>query len=372
LKIVADENIPLVNELFGKFAEIVLLPGRHIQPADVSDTDILLIRSVTNANASLLAGSKVKFVGTATAGTDHVDINWLEKNDITFTSAKGCNAEAVAEYVVCCIASLQQRKLLSTTQLCAGVVGVGQVGTKVVEKLSQLGFTVLQNDPPRAASETQFVSTALSDFTDLDLICLHTPLIKLGLWPSYHLIDEEFLKPLKPGTIILNAGRGEVIDSIAFKKFGKNLIACFDVWEHEPNLDLDLLRSAAIATPHIAGYTLEAKLRGTLMLYEAAQKVFNLPTQPSSDVFFPKLSLETKAQSWQKIVLQCYDPWQDTQTTQQALLNTESPAHEFDSLRKHYKKRHEFASLNLKLLDDVALKEKNLLHALGIKFQAQI
>lgn len=368
MKVVADENIPLVNELFGKFADIKLLSGRYIQKSDVIDADILLIRSVTTANADLLSGSKVKFVGTATTGTDHVDINWLKENNITFASAKGCNTEAVAEYVVSCIASLQQRKLLNTTQLRLGVVGVGQVGTKVVEKLSQLNFSILQNDPPRAAVETQFHSTALSDFTNLDLICLHTSLTKLGSFASYHLIGEDFLKQLKPGTVLLNAGRGAVIDSAAFKKFGKNLIACFDVWEHEPHLDLDLLQRAAIATPHIAGYTVEAKLRGTLMLYEVAQKVFNLPKHQSSIALFPHLNLETKAKSWQDAVLQCYDPWQDTQATQQALLNTENYAHEFDNLRKHYKKRYEFASIHLKLPDGVVLKEKDLLRKLGIKF----
>jgi erythronate-4-phosphate dehydrogenase len=370
LKIVADENIPLVEELFASFGEVVLLPGRQIHAEEVKDADILLVRSVTNVEKNLLTNSKVKFVGTATTGTDHVDIDWLNEAGIAFASAKGCNAEAVAEYVIGSVASLRHQDLLPQKNLRAGVIGVGNVGSKVSAKLKILGFDVLQNDPPRAKQEKNFPSIPLSDFVDLDLICIHTPLIKNGSFPTFHLINHSFLKNLKPNLVLLNAGRGAVIDFSDLEHSGQQLLWCFDVWEHEPQIDLSILKKATLATPHIAGYTFEAKLRGTLMLYQAAQKLFNFSLSMKAASLFPKIEikLERSADSWEKVLLQIYNPIDDTERMRDILLSApkEIAAH-FDQLRKHYPKRHEFSSIVLKNTEHLTDSDKSLLGQLGLR-----
>lgn len=367
MKIVADENIPLVKELFGSSGEVSLIPGRSIQPHDVKAADILLVRSMTPVDKNLLVGSQVKFVGTATAGIEHIDTNYLKKAGIIFANAAGSNANAVAEYVICCVANLLQQKLLPANAH-VGVIGVGKVGSKVVNKLSLLGFTVLQNDPPRAEKDTAFVSVPLSEFSALDLICLHTPLTKSSLHPTFHLIDKRFLENSKQNVILLNAGRGGVIDSRDLFAFGQHAIWCLDVWEHEPNIDLNILKRTKLATPHIAGYTMEAKLQGAFMLYQAAQQALKLPeaTVPLPNIEF---ELIPSTAFWHEVVLQIYNPEADTQAMRAALLNApQKIAENFDNLRKHYPKRHEFSSITLKNAENIKEIDKAILQELGFKF----
>lgn len=374
MKIIADENIPLVNELFAPLGEVILLPGRKISHREVADADILLVRSVTQVNEALLADSKVKFVGTATTGIDHVDTAWLEKNHIAFADAKGANAQAVAEYVICCIANLQQRGLLPKKALSAGIIGVGHVGSNVALLLKRLGFHVLLNDPPRAEQEKNFVSTPLEKFIDVDLVCLHTPLTLNGSFPTYHLIEKNFLQQLKLGCVLLNAGRGAVINSSDLLQYGRHLIWCLDVFENEPDIDRDILKNAAIATPHIAGYTVEAKLHGALMLYQAAQKALNFPATAMTQSFFPHigLTLSSSTSSWQDVLLQVYNPLNDTENMCKTLLNLpkEEAAHQFDYLRKHHPKRYEFASVILENTDVLKTVDKKILQHLGFEIQS--
>lgn len=368
LKIVADENIPLLAELFAHWGDVVLMPGRKIQRQDLVDTDILLIRSVTQVDQPLLQDTGVKFVGTATTGTEHIDIDWLAQHKIAFASAKGSNAEAVADYVVACLAALYKKQTLSKKTRRAGIIGVGNVGSKVAAKLQLLGFDVLQNDPPRAATDSTFTSTPLSKFFDLDLICLHTPLTKHSLHPTYHLINERFLKNLKPGCVLLNAGRGAVIDFVALEKYSKNLTLCLDVWEHEPHINLEILSQALIATPHIAGYSVEAKLQGAFILYEKACAFFQKPAIFSDhDSFSSKVNLMIQSPHWEDIILQIYDPLQDTIQMQRDLLVAKNVAHNFDILRKHYPRRHEFKSVFLQNKAILPTAEWHLLQQLGLK-----
>ncbi len=369
MKIIADEAIPLVIDLFSPWGEVVLLPGRQIKASDVKDADILLVRSITPVNQSLLAGSQVKFVGSCTAGMDHLDIQWLDQTGIAYANTAGFNAEAVAEYVVCVAAALRQTKLLPSQNNKAGVIGVGRVGRRVITHLENLGFSVLQNDPPRAALESDFSSTSLSAFTGCDLICLHTPLTRQGLYPTYHLINRDFLQQLKPGTIILNAGRGAVINTDDLLKFGRHLIWCFDVWEHEPNINLTALELAAIATPHIAGYTMQAKLRGTLMIYQAALKALQLPVQPLSPSLAPTFDLASTAQTWEELVLEIYNPMTDTTRLKSSLLNStpEQIGLCFDDLRKHHLQRHEFDAIRLEQTQQFTILDLDIIKHLGFR-----
>ncbi len=270
MKIIADEKIPLVQDYFGKNNELILKPGRTLSHDDVKEADMLLVRSVTRVNETLLKDTAVKFVGSVSAGIDHLDIEWLNKKNIMWRAAQGSNAAAVAQYVLCVIAALQKMKLLAEKNLRAGVIGVGFVGKEVVEKLKMLGIEVFQNDPFRADAEKDFISTSLEKFNEFDLILLHTPLTRDGKYPTHHLIDKNFLKKQKKHSVLLNAGRGAVIDSDALKKYGKHLVCCLDVWENEPNIDREILNFATIATPHIAGHTIQAKNRATKMIFDAA------------------------------------------------------------------------------------------------------
>ena len=345
MKIVADENIPFLKELLPNDAELILKPGRDIQRHDLIDADILMTRTVTPVNADLLANTAVKFVGTATAGYDHLDTSWLTDNGIAWAYAPGVNATAVAEYVICCIAYLQTQNVLSP-QARIGVIGVGHIGAKVAKRLQTLGLDVLLNDPPRAAQESHFYSTPLSQFQDLDCICLHTPLTTTGSFPTHHLLNESFLKTLNPSCVLLNAGRGAVIDNVALAKSSMKTI-CLDVWENEPNIVLSLLEKATIATPHIAGYSLQAKFQAVYMIYEKIKKHFHFQDAHPEDFLMDirkKIKLPVVPNdTWQTLALKIYNPVDDTQIMKKTLLSASDPARAFETLRQHYAFRNEFS-----------------------------
>ena len=197
MKIVADGKIPQVDHYFSGLGELILKPGRTLTREDVLDADILLTRSVTRIDKKLLHDTSVKFIGSVSTGLDHMDIEWLNQAGIAWSVAKGGNATAVVEYIVCVIAALQKQNFLSHKNLRAGVAGVGNIGSKVVDVLKILGFDVIQYDPLRAENEKDFSSTALEDFSGLDLITLHTPLTHKGKYPTYHMIDKNFLERQK-------------------------------------------------------------------------------------------------------------------------------------------------------------------------------
>lgn len=348
LNIVADEEIPLVRTLFGQFTQIKLKPGDEIQREDLINADILLVRSITRVDEALLHNTPVKFVGIAAAGIDHVDGNWLDKNKIIWHNAKGSNAHAVAEYVLCCIAALQQKKLLHDAPLRVGLIGIGNIGKAVKHYFDQLGYEVLCHDPPKAAKEKNFVSTPLSHLIDCNLISIHASLEKKGEHPSFHLIDEKFLASLKEGTILINTARGAVVDSQALLNH-RSIIACLDVWENEPWIDLALLDHATIATCHIAGYSKNAKINATFMLYEQMQNYFNLPSLTEKNELLnnniKKIKLD-KNKDWQSMLLNHYNPFDDTKEMKTKLLNDPKNIGEnFYWLRKNYRWREEFIDL---------------------------
>ena len=278
MKIVADENILALEGWFGKKVELVLLPGREIRAEHVEDADALLVRSITRVDRSLLQGSKVTFVGTATSGTDHLDRYWLGEQEITLADAAGANANAVVEYVLAALASLIKDEGLPLWQCRVAVVGVGHVGGALIRRLQNLGIECVACDPlQQTLSGVEYVG--LDEALRADVVCLHTPLSRHGEHATWHMLDHERLAALRPETVLINAGRGEVIDSLALNELlqrvpGQKVI--LDVWENEPSPSIELLQKVHIGTPHIAGYSVEAKLAASRCILKCLCEHFRL------------------------------------------------------------------------------------------------
>lgn len=361
--IVADENIPLLAEFFADFGDIRALPGRHMTREDVKAADALLVRSVTPVNESLLTDSRVQFVASATIGTDHIDQVLLAAKDIGFANAPGCNAESVADYVVSALLNLAELKQQELSSKLIGVIGVGNVGSAVVRRLRSFGCDVICNDSPRVLNEGP-----LDGFVDLeelltraDVVCMHAPLTASGPFPSYHLIRNEQLGLFKPDAWLVNAGRGAVIDNQALKHFltvnTGSLEVVLDVWEPEPNLDLELLKLVRWGSPHIAGYSIEGRMRGTEMVYHAFCRHFGLPIEKSLQQFLPEApalvidepedhltsgSLQSRVLD---LVNQCYDLKGDDARLREVLtMESGQVGSYFDQLRREYPVRRQLSS----------------------------
>jgi len=329
MKILTDEKIPLIADLFGTEAAVIQKPGHLITADDLKDVDVLLVRTVTKVNEALLKGSAVRFVGTATSGIDHLDCDYLKQYGIAWASAKGANAEAVVNYVMGSITTLQKLNKLPKKPR-VGIIGVGKIGSRLAEVLKPMATEILLNDPLRAENEIDFVSTPLEAFYSLDLISLHTPLTHHTQHPTYHLINAEFLRHLKPQSVLINTARGGVIDEAALLELTEPPTLCLDVWEHEPSINLKLMELATIATPHIAGYSQEAKWRASLMLYEPIRRCFGLSEMSAS--LKELLPLEQERQ----FVNCLYLPLKDTEVMKNALLNSDNARECFEELRRNY------------------------------------
>ncbi|NKB46465.1 MAG: DUF3410 domain-containing protein [Legionellales bacterium] len=347
-QIVADQQILGLDCYFNDPAfDLIQLPASAITSAQLRHTDVLIVRSVLPVNATLLANSNVRFVATATSGSDHLDKAWLANQHISWYAAVGCNANAVAEYVLCSIAALRQQQLLVGNGLTAVVVGVGQVGQRVATHLQMLGFTVLLHDPPRAKIEPDFISTSWADLIQADLICLHTPLTSANNpYPTYHLIDQTFLTKLKPGCVLLNAGRGAVVDTQALLTSGNHIHLCLDVYEHEPAIDLAVMQQATLCTPHIAGHAITAKWRASHMVYQAIMNWLGQPMQMTTPTYpQPAVTVDPQLFScWEDFVLACYDPRQDMQRMRTSIEHAGDVGQAFTQLRNQYPPRFEFES----------------------------
>ncbi len=373
LRIVADENMPLVDELFGPLGEVIRLPGRGMSAADVREADILLVRSVTRVDAALLAGSRVRFVGTATIGQDHVDRAHLQQHGIGFASAPGSNARSVAEYVLSALLALEHR-VGPLTACRIGVVGCGQVGARVAALLQAAGATVVAYDPLIPQDRYAFLGS-LEQVMAADVLCLHTPLTRSGDHPSFHLFDQDRLARLGAGQLLLNAGRGPVVDNLALlqrlrRANGPGVV--LDVWEPEPAIDPELMAEVAIATPHIAGYSQDGKLAGTHMVYLAACKHFGLGegeafVAPGAGLV-DLSACATEHEAIRLAVNACYDIKADDERMRSAVtasLTSADVAKAFDDLRKHYPVRREFAAHRLCGLAGMDLRARQRLSALG-------
>lgn len=375
LKIVADEDLPFLQRYFEGAGELIVKPGRSLVRADLLKADLLLVRSVTRVDESLLRGTPVKFVGTVTTGFDHLDTAWLDSAGILWRSAHGYNAIPVAEYVIASIAALQMQNRLAKEALRIGVVGVGQIGSLVAKWCTFLGYTLLLSDPPRKELDPLFTSCDLSALNNLDLITLHTPLTKEGKYPTQHLINASFLNLSKNKSVLLNTSRGAVVDFAALQQEEDRWTYGFDVWEGEPKIDLKRLRGAALATPHLAGYSLQCRYRGIDMIYEACRELGFVAEASKSPLSQPRQHLSFAGQelSWQEVVLSIFNPLTVTAVMKETLLKeSEKCATLFDELRQHYIghaiARHEFGATTV---SELTLKEKdrNILTKLGITIE---
>ena len=278
MNIVADKNIHFVDQAFKQFGEVELLETTGFKKDAIKNADILIVRSEVKVNEKLLDGSKVRFVGTSTIGTDHIDINYLSQKKIAFANAPGSNSNSVAEYVVVALLELQEKYNFQLEGKSIGVVGVGNIGSKVVKYAKALGLNVLQNDPPLKKLTNNPDFLPLDDLMSCDIITLHVPLTFDGEDKTYHLFDKDRIGKMKKGSVLINTSRGAVVDTNALKNAlssGHLLTAILDVWENEPNIDVELLKKVFIGTPHIAGYSLDGKVNAIRMVYEAACKYFN-------------------------------------------------------------------------------------------------
>lgn len=368
LKIVADENMPQVEEIFSEFGEVILRPGRNLEAAELCDADLLLVRSITQVNKTLLGNSRVNFVGTATIGTDHIDKTYLQQEGIGFSNAPGCNAEAVVDYVISSIFSLAQEQGFAPENRTYGIVGVGNVGSRLQKRLQQCGFNVLLNDPPRAKQEAGFVELDQL-ISEADFICLHTPLTREGDYPSYHLFSEAELKRLRQGAVLLNAGRGPVIDNQALHQVGQerpDLSFVLDVWEHEPSVDGELAQRCSRVSPHIAGYSLDGKIRGTYMLYQAYCEHIGQSVNKRLEDFLPEPELAHIDQgdlTTLQLIQKVYDQKIDDKNLRDTLNHPEDKQRAaFDQLRKQYRVRRELSSLTIH-----NPKQPELLAAIGFQ-----
>ena len=360
MKIIADENIPFVAECFSSIGEVEVVPGREITPGVVADADVLLVRSITPVDADLLAGSKVRFVGTATIGFDHIDIEYLSRNKIGFASAPGSNANSAAEYVIAALLNISKQHSIDLEGKSTGIIGVGNVGGRVAKKASALGMKLLLNDPPlqRQTGDSKYLP--IEKLFDCDFVTLHTPLTFEGEDKTFHLADERFFKSLKTGCVFFNASRGGVVDSSALKaaiEESRLQATVLDVWENEPDIDVELFEMVDIGTPHIAGYSLDGKIAGMIMIYKAACDYFGHEAKFDIDSFLPvpaipQLKINPDSVSEQDALLGVVEKIYDIKADDVRLRRMlEESAKErgkyFDSLRRNYPVRREFQNTRI-------------------------
>jgi erythronate-4-phosphate dehydrogenase len=369
VKILVDENMPYAGDLFRRLGEVKAVPGRPIPAAELADADALMVRSVTKVNEALLSGTPIKFVGTATAGTDHVDEQWLQQAGIGFSAAPGCNAIAVVEYVFSSLMLLAERDGFDLRDRTVGIVGVGNVGGRLQARLEAWGVRTLLCDPPRADRGDEGDFLPLDTLVrEADVLTFHTPLFKDGPYKSWHLADEEVISRLKPGAILINACRGPVVDNAALLRrleAGQPLSVILDVWEPEPDLDVALLAKVDIGTAHIAGYTLEGKARGTTQVFEAFSDFIGKRQQVALDTLLPapefgRITLHGPLD--QSILKRLIHLVYDVRRDDALLRKVAGIPGEFDKLRKNYLERREWSSLYVQCDDDQAA---TLLQKLG-------
>ena len=368
MKILIDENMPYAQQLFSQLGEVIAKPGRNLTADDLVGIDALMIRSVTKVNADLIAkADKLKFVGTATAGQDHVDQDLLAAKGITFTAAPGCNKVGVAEYVLSSLMVLGQQQDFSIFDRTIGIIGAGNVGTYLAKCLDALGIRYLLNDPLKQARGDKREFDSLERLlAECDVITTHTPITRTGDHPTHHLIDADFLAAMQPKAILINAARGPVVDNQALKQAlqasssgsGKALTAVLDVFEQEPLVDLELLPLLAFATPHVAGYGLEGKARGTTMVFNSfCQFLGNnhhalasdlLPIAPVPSV---QLSRQWDEATLFSLIQLVYDVRKDDGIFRRKMLaagdDNSKMATAFDLMRKNYWDRREYSAITV-------------------------
>ena len=360
--IIADQNIVFVKEAFAALGEVRLMRGREMTPAAVREATLLLVRSITPVNRALLEGSAVRFVATATIGTDHVDADYLREAGVAFAAAPGSNANSVSEYITAALLVLAHRQGRPLEGRTIGIVGAGNVGSRVEAKVRALGMRARLNDPPlrRATGDAKYLP--IEELLDCDFITLHVPLEKGGPDPTWHMAGADFLARMRPEATLLNSSRGAVADNGALLvalNAGRPGAAVLDVWEGEPRIRLALLAKAALATPHIAGYSFDGKVNGTEMICRAAcaflgRKPEWSPARCMPPPRVPEVVLDPRAaepeESLREAVLKVYPIERDDAALRKlaSLPPAEQGAY-FDRLRAEYPVRREFGNTTVRL-----------------------
>ncbi|MFB3116125.1 MAG: 4-phosphoerythronate dehydrogenase [Gammaproteobacteria bacterium] len=376
MKIIADQQISYVAQAFSELAEVTLCNGREITAESIHEADVLLVRSVTPIDANLLEGSQVKFVASATSGQNHIDSDYLQRNSIGFADAKGSNARSVAEYVLSSLFVLADQHDFKLKEKTVGVIGCGEVGSRVVDMLETMGVQTIMNDPPLkdAIGNNASIGDQYRDLQEVllaDIVTLHVPLTEDGFYPTQQMVNSGFLDKLNDDVILLNTSRGSVIDEMALRahiESHHNMKVVLDVWGNEPDIDTDLLTHTSIGTPHIAGYSIDAKLRATEMIFRSMCEFFQLDAAWQAvtelpDENMPELNLNADVDDEDAIqiaVLASYDVRGDSEALRcLPEINIEQRGRYFDELRENYPVRREFPAMVIKLSESKkALAEK--------------
>lgn len=372
LKVTADNKIPFLKGVLEPYADVNYLPPAEITSDSIKGTDALLIRTRTKCDAKLLDGSDVKFIATATIGFDHIDTSYCDKKNIKWVSAPGCNSYSVQQYISSALVSIANKKNLELDKLTLGIIGVGNVGSKVAAAAKALGMTVLLNDPPRVRKEGNNGFVELNELIkQSDIITFHVPLNKEGIDKTFHMVDESFFEKLDAGRILFNSSRGSVVKTEAFKnalKSGKIKASLLDVWEKEPDIDKALLNMVDIATPHIAGYSADGKANGTAMSIRELNKFFNLgiekewypkeiPAPSNNSLIQIDCQGKTEQQILAEAILMTYNIMNDDNTLR-------SSVETFEKQRGNYPVRREFTYYKINLING-SQKIVNSLRLLG-------
>jgi len=361
MNLIIDENIAFAKEAFSHFGKVILVDGRTLTNKNVEDADVLIIRSITKVDEHLLQNSKIKFVGTATIGTDHIDLEYLKKSNIFFTDAKGCNADSVAEYVFTALLKIVAPKNISLNGKTIGVVGIGNIGSKVVRLAESLGMKVLKNDPPLERQGIGQNYMSLNEILQADIITLHVPFTLEGVDKTFHLLNEINLKQISKDAIIINTSRGGVIDNSALlsETQKKEFKLVLDVWENEPSISIGLLEKTEIATPHIAGYSFEGKVNGTKIIYDSLCNFLKIKSswQPGLPVIknnhLKLIDAEADDKKLYELFSSVYDIESDSLRFKEITeLNQNEQATYFDFLRKSYPMRREFGNFTVTLTEN--------------------
>ncbi|MEE0890707.1 MAG: 4-phosphoerythronate dehydrogenase [Succinivibrio sp.] len=369
MKFLCDIALPNSMEVFSQYGEVALKNGRQINADDLVDVDVLIIRSITKVNEDLLSkANKLKFVGTATAGMDHMDTALLDKKGIAYSNAQGSNCESVGDYILSVLLVLAEKYNLSLEGKSIGIVGCGFVGSQVYNKAKALGLTIVKNDPPRFKTGDKTCNATLDEALACDIVTLHVPLIKDGEYKTLHLIDEQKLLKLKPNAIFINASRGNVVDNEALSVFLEkrpDVKVWLDVFEGEPQINCKkLLSQVDGATAHIAGYSYESKRRANVMLANTLAHVLKLEEPKAYQMPKPEIESTTlgKVENLdldliRRLVFSVYDVRRDSLMFKNCFKDAKS----FDAMRSNYRERRELSSLHLLNVEDKFKEQLSLL-----------
>lgn len=384
MKIAADRHIQLVSEAFSCFGDISFFDGRDFQPEDIVDADILLVRSVTSITPETIGALKLKFIASATAGIEHIslpisfgdDLYGSIKSGIGFAYAPGSNANSVAQYVVAAIMEAAKKNRFTLDGCRIGIIGAGNIGTLVRCYAEAMGMNCILNDPPKGRLTGNIIYRPLDEvLQNSDIVTIHVPLKRQGSDPTYHLVDSVFLQKMKRGAILINTSRGKVIDEEALKQQRQKLGGLvLDVWDHEPSIDMELCAGADIATPHVAGYSYDGRLNGTLMIYRAACSFFkHAPVWNPVELLSESAGVIDVLHSDNPVfeaVAKSYPIMHDDALLRKTMLlkNVDERRMGFDALRAGYPKRMEFSHHQVRY-DRKQNKAAEILKKIGFKVE---